>query len=391
MDPLQQDYKKQWVHLAVLTAAHFVMDAFPGLMHTLLPAFQKSFGFSMAAGGVLLTVFLIAANGVQVLIGHLRGEQERPLFLYVGMLLVCAILLFSIVSPGDYALLGLSLISLVCGAGVGMTHPECLRAVHGLDRISPAVSSAVFMGGGVAGFAFSGWLSTWLYHRIGMRSLLPFCGASVLVLLITIRLKIRLAVERDEPGRRQAQENGEQLSFLLIMTVATLAACSAQTLVWIVPQRLEELGGHLTAGGLGVSMFSLAGGLGGIFMARTARRVGELKLITRMLMGGIPFLIAYLFLLQFAWSVVLVFIGGFFCFGSYPLMVSAARYARGLNLGGRMGLMVGGIWLVACLLPMLLGPAANRFGTGPILFCVPIGYIISLALALRQRTFLRPD
>ncbi len=390
MDSLRQKYKKQWVCLVALTAAHFVTDAFPGLMHTLLPAFQESFGFSMAAGGVLLTVFLIAANGIQVLIGHLRSEQERPLFMYAGMLLVCTILLFSLISPGNYALPGLLLISLVCGTGIGMTHPEFLRSIHRLDRISPAVSSAVFMGGGVAGFALSGWLSTWLYPRIGMRSLLPFCGASILVLLITVRLKIRLAVERDEPGRQQAQEDREQLSFPLIMTVATLAACSAQTLTWIIPQRLEELGGHLTTGGLGVSMFSLAGGLGGIFMARQAHRDGELKLITRMLLCGIPFLIAYLFLVQFAWSVVLIFFGGFFCFGTYPLMVSSARYAGGLNLGGRMGLMVGGIWLVACLLPMLLGPVANRFGTGPILFCVPVGYIISLALALRQRASLRP-
>jgi MFS family permease len=389
MDPMRDEYKKQWVWLIVLTAAHCVIDAFPGLMHTLLPAFQKSFGFSMSAGGALLTVFLVAANGVQIPLGHLRAERERPLFLYAGMLLVCAILLFSMVSPGSHALLGLSLISLVCGTGIGITHPELLRAVHGLDRISPAVSSAVFMGGGVAGFAVGGWVSTWLYHRIGMRSLLPFCGASILVLLITIRLKIRLAVERDEPGRQQAREDREKLSFGLILAVATLAACSAQTLVWIIPQRLGELGGHLTTGGLGVSMFSLAGGLGGIFMARHAHRNGELKLITRMLMCGIPFLIAYLFLLRLSWSVMLIFFGGFFCFGTYPLMVSAARYAGGFNLGGRMGLMVGGIWLAACLLPMLLGPAAHHFGTGPILFCVPIGYIISLGLALRQRASLR--
>jgi MFS family permease len=232
MDPLRQEYKKQRACLIALTAAHFVTDAFPGLMHTLLPAFQESFGFSMAAGGVLLTVFLIATNGIQVLLGHLRGEQERPLFLYAGMLLVCVILMFSLVSPGDHALLWLLLISLVCGAGIGMTHPEFLRSIHRLDQISPAISSAVFMGGGVAGFALSGWLSTWLYPRLGMRSLLPFCGASIVVLAILVRLKIRLAVERDEPGRQQAQEDREQLSFRLIMAVATLAACRSGWRNW---------------------------------------------------------------------------------------------------------------------------------------------------------------
>lgn len=385
MDDAQQQLRTQWTHLIALTAAHFVLDCFPGLMHTVLPAFQESFGLSVAAGGILLTVFLVSANGIQVLIGHMRAEQDKPLFLYIGLLLTCLILLFWVVPAGGLALLWLSIISIGCGAGVGMTHPEALKGIHRLDRISSAVSSSVFMAGGVIGFAVGGWGSTYLFGRWGFASLIPFCAVSVVVLVIVMVLGIRLAVERDEPARRTLRQHEKPLPFWLIMAIATLAACSSQTLTWIVPQRISEIGSSLTIGGLAVSMFSLSGGVGGIVVSRHASRHGEMKLIVRMLMCGIPFIIAYLLLMQHTWAVALLFVGGFFCFGAYPLMVSAARHSEGPNLGRRMGLIVGGIWLAACVLPMLLGPVAEHFGTVPILFCVPVGFVLSLLLAIRSK------
>lgn len=381
----KQLYRKQWGQLLALTGAHFVADCFPGLMHTVLPAFQDSYKLSVAAGGVLLTMFLVSANGIQVLIGHMRSEEERPLFLYLGMVLSCLILLFGTVSPDGHPLLWLSLISVVCGLGVGMTHPEMLKAIHRLDCISSTVGSSIFMAGGVAGFAFSGWVSTYLYERMGIHFLIPFCIASVIALLVLTAFRIRLAVERDEPSRQANQRKSESISFRMIMAIATLGACSSQTLAWIVPQRINELGADLTLGGLAISMFSLAGGIGGIVMSKQANRIGEMVMIRRMLTAGIPFIAAYLFWMQHPWSVVLLFVGSFFCFGAYPIMVSAARHSEGPNLGQRMGLIVGGIWLVACLLPMLLGPIARHWGTLPIVFCVPVGFVLSLVLVMKIR------
>ena len=385
MDDIQCRRRKQWTQLIALTVAHLVWDSFPGLMHTVLPAFQESFGLSVAAGSVLLTAFLIAANSIQLVVGHVRPGRDKPLFLYIGTLLTCAIILFWIVPAGSMALMWLLLISIVCGTGVGITHPEALRAIHRMDRISSAVSSSVFMAGGVIGFAIGGWGSTYLVTWWGFGCLIPFCVASVIALVLMIVVRIQLMVETDEPSRPVLQRHEKPQSFWLIMVIATLGACSMQLLSWIVPQHINEIGGNLTVGGLAVSIFCLSGGIGGIFISRHASRHGEMKLIVRMLMCGIPFVIAYLLLIQHIWSVALLSVGGFCCFGAYPLMVSAARHCPGLNFGGRMGLIVGGVWLVASVLPMLLGPVAKHFGTVPILFCIPIGFMLSLALAIRAK------
>lgn len=370
--------------MLALTAGHFVADMFPGFMHPLMPAFQEHFLLSAAAGSALLTIFLVAANGIQVLIGHVRPNEDKPLLLYGGLLMVCAIALFGVVSPGPLALLWLSLIALISGTGVGLTHPEMLKAIHRLESIPSAVSSTVFMAGGVIGFAVSGVVSTHLYETWGIAAVYPFCIAAAVMLLAMPVFRIRLAVERDEPAKKAARQQIAPVSFWLIMAMATLGACSAQVLAWIVPYRIKELGLELTFGGEAVSMYSLAGGVGGIVFSLLVRRFGEMRLIRGMLAAGLPFIIAYLILLEQRWSPVLIFAGGFFCFGAYPLMVSLARHSEGPNLGRRMGLIVGGIWLVACVLPMLLGWVIDLYGTVPIVCCVPVGFLLALGLSLKK-------
>lgn len=378
----RHEYRRQWAQLLALTVAHFVLDSFPGLMHTVLPAFQETFQLSLAAGAVLLTVFLVAANGIQVLIGHLRPKKDRPLFLYAGFLLVCAIALFAVVPPDGPQLLWLCLISIVCGVGVGITHPEALRAIHRLDRISSAVSSAVFMAGGVAGFAFGGWISTHLYTSYGLSSLVPFCIASVVALLVVIYFRIRLAVEEGKSEDPSMHSEDSTPSMWLVIAMATLVAGSMTVFAWIVPQHIRQLGIDLTLGGLSVSVLSISGGVGAIVMSRLAARMGEFRVVRWMLFAGIPFVTAYLFLIRHRWALSLLFIGGCLCFGVYPILVSIARRCKGSNLGQRMGWVVGGVWLIACGLPMLLGPVAKHLGTTPVLFCVPIGFVLSLALSI---------
>ena len=385
MELSRREYRRQWVQLLALTAAHFVLDSVPGLMHTVLPAFQESFRLTVASGATLLTAFLVAANGIQVLIGHIRSKEDRPLLLYAGFILICSISLFTIVPADGSPLRWLCLISMVCGAGVGMTHPESLRAVHRLSGISSAVSSAVFMSGGVAGFAFGGWISTHLYEWYGLRSLFPFCIASIVALFLMIFFRVRLAVDKDPQEGEQAQLNESAPSFWLIIAMATLVAGSMTVFAWIVPQHVKQLGIDLTMGGLAVSVLSVSGGVGAVVMSKWAHRIGEFRMVRWMLAAGVPFMTVYLFLVPHRWALSLLFIGGFFCFGVYPILVSIARGCKGTNLGQRMGWVVGGVWLIACGLPMLMGPFAKQFGTTPILFCVPIGFVLSWILSVTSR------
>jgi FSR family fosmidomycin resistance protein-like MFS transporter len=136
----------------------------------------------------------------------------------------------------------------------------------------------------------------------------------------------------------------------------------------------------LTFGGFSAMLFSLAGGLGGMLVSRYAARNGEMKICAWMLAVGAPFGFLYPALIMYRPSAALVAVMGFLCYGTYPLMVSMARQSRGGNLGRRMGLIVGGTWLIASFVPRLMAPVAQKISLNFVLFLAPIGYLVAAGM-----------
>ncbi len=372
-------YIRQGVILLALTAGHFVVDCFPGMLHTLLPQIQKEFHFNLSSGATLLMYFLLATNGVQVLMGHLRPNKTRPLFIYIG--LACSLFLSGLILLPRTQCSFWPLVAMLfaCGLGVGMTHPEFLRSVHTLDKISSAVSTSVFMAGGVTGFAFGGWVATGLVQKWGFSMLWYFCGVSVVMGLVLLLLQIRLSQESQESDTAPVSSDCKVPLWLLYIT-AVVAGSASSRLVWAIPQALDKAGFDLTFGGFSVMLFSLAGGVGGMLASRWAARKGELMMCAWMLAAGVPFGFLYPALNAHHGSAVLMTVTGLFSYGAYPLMVSMARQSSGGNLGGRMGLIVGGTWLISGFVPRLMAPVAQKTSLQFVLFLAPVGYLVAAAM-----------
>jgi MFS family permease len=372
----------QWAQLLALAFAHFVVDIFPGMLHSILPAVQTHFGFGVARGGIILTSYLLVSNGIQLLTGHLRENRRRPFFIYLGLSLAVVLCLLNILPASPSALPAVIALCVISAAGTGIVHPEGLRGIHTLDKIPPAVSTSVFMACGILGFAAGGYTSTALVDKFGLKGIYVFALCSGMIIILIALLRIRLAV--DSKSENSAQVAGENIQppFALIMLMATLAAISTAVIVWLLPQRLHQLGFELTFGGLSVMFFSLAGGVGSFLWAAVAGKKGELKTACTVLVVGLPFFIAYDLLIEHKAAVWLLFIASFCCFGAYPLMVTLGRYSKGLTLGRRMGLIVGGTWLISSVFPMILAPIAERIGMQTILVCANTGYLLSAILGL---------
>ena len=70
-------------------------------------------------------------------------------------------------------------------------------------------------------------------------------------------------------------------------------------------------------------------------------------------------MIIYLLNIESGFSLGVVSICGFSLGGAYPMLVSRARNARGMNLGRRMAIMVGGAWGVASVVLLIVSPIAE--------------------------------
>ena len=365
------------MQLFVLAGVHFLIDMFASMLPAILPAIRDEFSLSLSLGGLVLVVMLMASNGIQPLIGHLRANKRRPLFLHLGLILAVSICLLGALPRGSSAFSLIILLAVVSGCGIAIVHPEGLRAVHRLKRLPPAVSTAVFMAGGFLGYASGGAVSAYLVSRFGLQGLYPLALCPLIGIIMVIFLRVRLAVEHKSSNRKKDGAPQNRLPFWLIMTMAIPAAVSTTVLANLLPTVLNELGFELTFGGFSATMFGLGGAIGSFVWANIARKKDELKCSIAALFLVIPFIVIYLIFISNRSAIWLLFGAGFCAIAAYILMITISRHAAGLSLGQRMGFMVGGTWALANIVFMALLPAAEHLGTNFILKFTPLGYLFS--------------
>ena len=189
----------QWTQLYSLSFAHGVSDLFIGMLPAILPAIRTEFNLSLSSGVLLLSICFLTCNLVQVLFGHLRPDKKHPLFLTIGLAMCGAICFCGLLSSVKGASLLLMALVVISSMGVALTHPEGLRAVHLLRRISPATGTAVFLNGGVLGFCSGGLLAAAVVSLLGLKGLLLFILLPVASIIWAKLLRIRLAVDRQQP------------------------------------------------------------------------------------------------------------------------------------------------------------------------------------------------
>ncbi len=370
------------MQLLALAGVHFLIDMFAGMLPAILPAIRDEFGLSLSLGGLVLAALYMTSNGVQPLIGHMRADKRRPLFLHLGLIIAASICLLGALPRGSGAFAIMILLAVVSGCGIAIVHPEGLRAVHWLRRIPPAISTAVFMAGGFLGYASGGAVSALLVSRFGLKGLYPLALCPVIGIVMVIFLRIRLAVERKVHNKNEARTEENRLPFWLIMAMAMPAAVSTTILVALLPTVLSKLGFELTFGGFSTMMFGLGGAVGSFIWANIAHKKGELNCSIAALFLVVPFLVAYLVLINNKMAIWILFGVGFCAIAAYILMITLSRYATGLSLGQRMGFMAGGTWALASIVFMALLPVSEHFGTNVILKFTPLGYLCSGAFGL---------
>lgn len=140
--------KIQCAQLAVLSGVHFVADMLGNMLPAILPEIRHHFVLSLTVGSVVLLALMLTANGVQMLTGYLRPDKEQPLFTYIGLVLAAAVCLLALAPASRLGVAMVITLAAVSGCGIAVMHPEGLRGVHALDRIPPAISTAVFMTAG---------------------------------------------------------------------------------------------------------------------------------------------------------------------------------------------------------------------------------------------------
>lgn len=375
----QQSLRVQWIQLVVLSGVHFLVDMFGNMLPAILPVLRGQFSITLATGGFILAALSLASNGMQILTGCMRPDKTSPLFLHVGMVLAASICLIVLAPQSLTGIVLLFALGVVSGSGIAITHPEGLRAIHTLDRISPALSTAVFMTSGFFGFASGGMISAVLVSSYGLKGLYPLVFCPIVGILALIVTRVRLSVE-DAGSRRdngRPRHGPDVLPFWKVLGVGLPAAVSTTVVLQLTPTYLDELGFGLTFGGFSTALFGWGGAIGPFVWAAIAHRKGGLTCSAWAFLLSFPFMVLYLLFVTHPAAQWLLIGVGFSAMSAYILTITLAREAQGSSLGHRMALIVGGTWGIAMVVFLVLAAVADRVGTGPILRLTPAGYLIS--------------
>ena len=353
--------------LTALTMAHFCVDMFGGILPAILPLIRKEFSLSIINGVWLLAVAGLFCNGTQIVSGHRRPHRSRPFFLPLGLLGASCVCFLAFLTGTPSAVVWLWLFVVINHIGIGVVHPEGLRGVYALKEIPPALATAVFINGGFFAVGAGAWLSALVVSDWGLRGLLVFLVGPIVCVFLVYALRIRLAVDR-KPTESDDIEPDAPESFLAVMMMAVPYAASATILLCLLPTVLvDEIGFEMTFGGFSSMLMVGGGAAGSLLWSALARTRSELWCCTCALLTGLPSLLAYLILIEHKWAVCFLALAACCSLAVFPLIVTLARHARGANLGGRMGWVVGGSWGVGSLVLMVLGPIAERYSVRTVL------------------------
>jgi hypothetical protein len=237
------------------------------------------------------------------------------------------------------------------------------------------------MMGGMLGFGMGAWISTMLVSGWGLAGLLVLGPVSLAAVAALILLKVRLAAEAPQEENNRAADDS-RLSFWPIWLMTIPATVATTVILGLLPTRLEALGFELELGGFSNMLF-VAGAVGGtLFWARISRRRSNIGTCTAALFLGVPFLLAHNYFIAHRQAAWLLVPSGFCVMAAYPLMVNAARFARGLNLGGRMAMSAGGTWGAASVVFLFFGYLADEYGTHAVMRWMWLGYLGSVLIGL---------
>lgn len=367
-NPVTRFQKSQ---LYALTFLHITVDMFPGAIAPIIPAIRERFSLSLTASVSLITICYISCNLFQMLLGHLRPYKKTPLMLVIGIAFAPAICLIAFVPVFEYSYWLLAAAMALCGFGVAVAHPESLRALHRLKRLPTAMGTAIFLNGGYLGFSAGAMVAAFLVQHLGLPGILIMAAPAAICIAMIYRLHIKLDVEKPQA---KLSEVKDVHSFWLLFVMGCPIAISATLLPALLPTALAEMGFKLSYGGMPAMMLGIGAVAGSFFWANMSKRFGQFRcVVAAAVLAAFPAAI-YMALLKFPSAVILLLPTGFCGGAAYTLIVSLTRHSRGLVLGQRMGIMVGGVWGVASLMLIATGPLADKFGTAAVLNFAWTGY-----------------
>jgi FSR family fosmidomycin resistance protein-like MFS transporter len=359
-----------------IALAHAVNDSYAYILPPLLPVLLAQAGLTLGMGAALVSIQQLASSFLQPVFGHWADRSGGGRWMSWTGIVLSGVGAAAVGFAPGFAGLGIAM--LASGIGTALFHPVSAALVAGAASpaqrgfwmgayisagnvglgIGPLLVSLVLVQGGLG--------STWLLA-------IPACLTGLLVW--------RLAPAR--PGRSAVasaslvsvfRQHWRLLGALIV--VVALRSWASSTLTTFLPLLATERGAPPTDAAQVLTLFLIAGAIGGFAGGVVSDRLGRDRVVIGSLLLSVPFGVALGLLGEFGWAFWLAAGAcGFFLNGSWISLTVRGQESVPSSIAMMSGLMLGlsiGLGGIAVAPIGLLAEALGLGGVLSAVACLPL-------------------
>ena len=378
--------KLPWKSLIVLASAHLVTDAYNNFLPPLMPLLIQKLNLTLTIAGSLVTIRALASFFTQPAVGYISDRTGMRLFVLLGPLVTGIFIGLLGIAP-SYWFLALCLI--LGGIGISALHPQGAAMIGDISHSRAGFSMSVWQIGGTLGMALGPLIVTLVVSTFGLR------GTVFTIVLGVIMTVFLFRFVPESPSRKELS-NAHSLRRNLLPKIGSLAVlwvlvairgATGMSFINFLSVLLTQKGASLLTAGLGVSMFSGGGALGAFVGGTLSDYVGKKKVML------VSFLLSPVVLFIFLKShgipsLGLLVIGGFFMWGTTPVIIVAAQEIAPENRTLISSMMMGVGWGVGAVLVTVTGLLGDTIGLEKALqwiLVLPLIGVALIALGVKER------
>ncbi len=395
--------------LAVLTAGHFVMDFYTGLVPVLLKSLATAFDRPLGELMKWYGFWLLFLNLMQPVVGLVSRWVGTRTMLLAAPLLATSVAFMGV--GGTFAWTALAVF--VGFAGIAAFHPHGLMAAHDVSGEKEHLGVPIFLSAGYFGQASGSqaaglWVAAWGFAGFWLLAL-PGLALSALFGLLGIGRKPPRPADVSEEeaaaaeAARSEEEERTDAAVPHFVWVFLIAACiaTAHTLVMsMLPAHIQDemmfgMERGLPLGGTSLLLIGMIGTVGAALVwGPVSGRIPPFLLVGCGCVLAIPCLL-HLTLADTAFEVYVwsILAGSFGGPAFFAVVATVGRRARGFTRALRAGLVIGGAWGVGALIQSGYGMLMESLDVPlVVLLWTAMGYFglaALLALSLHQAGYSR--
>jgi FSR family fosmidomycin resistance protein-like MFS transporter len=371
--------------LALLTMAHFTVDAYSSFFSPLLPLLATRLHLSLTMVGTLVALASLSSSFSQPLFGLVADRLRRPWLIGFGPL-VAALFMSSVGLAPSFAVL--VAILMVGGMGISWFHPQsAVLATQASPRRALAMS--VFITGGTLGGSLGPLISVAIVGWVGLgRSWIVMApGLALAVALIVALARVHGTAPTPAQGPTAAETPSLRtlrpvLRPLVLLYVAVVARSAVSYgFMTFLPIHLHRLGYSVSFGGTALTVYLTMGALGGFLGGWLAERMGGRRVVVQSFIGATPLFVLFLVLPPLPGLACLA-VGSFVVQGSLPVNVVLGQELAPRHSSTISSLLMGAAWGVGALLVAPIGVLADAFGIRVALAALTGFLLVGLGCAL---------